>query len=111
MNNSASSLHRPTRYPLRRHTVPTTTLDEIFRSQQLETCDLMKIDVEGWEYETVLGAKDLFSSGRVRAIALEMHPEQMARRGLDATAVTGFLKTCGYEEEPNLGHLLLALHG
>lgn len=107
VNNSASSLVRPTRYPLFRQIVPTLRLAEILDQAGIDTCDLMKIDVESWEYEAVLGSKDLFRSGRVRALALELHPPLLAARGLDPAAITRFLDDCGYREVPGLRHLLL----
>ena len=105
VNNSASSLIRPTRYPLARQTVQCLTLAEIFGRNSVDTCDLLKIDIEGWEYEAVLGSPDLFRSGRVKALALELHPPLLLRRGLDSAKITTFLAECGYRPwsgSPNL---------
>ena len=107
VNNSASSFHRPTRYPLLRQRVPTLPLEAILDQAGVQSCDLMKIDIEGWEYEAVLGSRALFTSGRVRALALELHPQLLAPRGLDAEQITLFLAGCGYHEVLGLGHLLL----
>jgi FkbM family methyltransferase len=107
VNNSASSLMQPTRYPLFRQTVPTLRLADILDQAGIETCDLMKIDIESWEYEAVLGSKELFRSGRVRALALELHPPLLAARGLDSAELMRFLSDCGYREVPGLQHLLL----
>lgn len=105
VNNSASSLIRPTRYPLARQTVQCLTLADIFGRHSVDTCDLLKIDIEGWEYEAVLGSPDLFRSGRVKALALELHPPLLLRRGLDSAKITDFLTECGYRPwsgSPNL---------
>jgi FkbM family methyltransferase len=105
VNNSASSLIRPTRYPLARQTVQCLTLADIFCRHSVDTCDLLKIDIEGWEYEAVLGSPDLFRSGRVKALALELHPPLLLRRGLDSAKITDFLAECGYRPwsvSPNL---------
>jgi len=107
VNNSASSLLRPTRYPLFRQSVRTTTLSALFDESGVTHCDLLKIDIEGWEYEAVLGSRTLFESGLVRAIALELHPRALTSRGLEITAITDFLTECGYQEQPGVGHLLL----
>jgi len=96
MNNSASSLMRPTRYPLFRQTTPCATLAEIFNQAPLTTCSLLKIDIEGWEFEAVLGSRALFERGSIRAIALELHPHLLERRGLKGTEITDFLEGCGY---------------
>jgi FkbM family methyltransferase len=108
MNNSASSLMQPTRYPLARQTVRTATLAEILREAGIERCALLKIDIEGWEYEAVLGSRSLFAEGRVAAIALELHPHLLAARGLDGGDITRFLADCGYRAVPEFENLVLA---
>ena len=106
VNNGASSLIRQTRYPLRRQVVQCLTLSEIFRLHAVQTCALLKIDIEGWEYEAVLGSPDLFQSGRIKAIALELHPPLLARRGLDPGKITAFLSACGYRPWPQSENLV-----
>lgn len=107
VNNSASSLQRPTRYGLPRQTVASRTLESILDGNGIAHCRLMKIDVEGWEYEAVLGSRGLFASGRVDAVALELHPHLLAARGLRAEDITEFLTQCGYQPAPDRNHLLL----
>lgn len=109
MNNSASGLRAPTRYPLFRQPVALATLAQVFAQAGIDRCDLLKIDIEGWEYEAVLGSRELFTARRVRRIALELHPHLLAPRGLDARAITDFLQSCGYREIPGHGHLLLGV--
>jgi FkbM family methyltransferase len=101
VNNSASSLIRPTRYVLARETVSCATLEEIFDRCKIEVCDLLKIDIEGWEYEAVLGSPALFRDRRVKAVALELHPNLLARRGLDGGKIESFLVECGYRIQPD----------
>lgn len=107
MNNSGSSLMRPTRYALRRESVPLVTLEEVWCQAGLTRCALMKIDIEGWEYEAVLGSQSLFRNGLVDAIALELHPHLLASRGLDGGHIVHFLNECGYRSFAGAGHLLL----
>lgn len=109
VNNSASGLMAPTRYPLFRQDVPTLPLSEILVEAGIDHCALMKVDIEGWEYEAVLGSPELFRSGRVRALALELHPQLLRERGLEVNAITGFLADCGYREVSGLGHCLFVL--
>lgn len=109
MNNSASGLRAPTRYALPRQSVPLATLAQVFAQAGIERCDLLKIDIEGWEYEAILGSQALFAEHRIRYLALELHPHLLTPRGLDASAITAFLARCDYREIPGRGHLLLAL--
>ncbi|MCK0098073.1 FkbM family methyltransferase [Qipengyuania sp. S6317L1] len=48
--------------------VPCRTLDEIVESHGLERVDLMKIDVEGFEYQAFLGARGMLKAHRPRII-------------------------------------------
>lgn len=107
VNNSASSLQRPTRYGLPQQTVASRTLESLLDENGVTRCQLMKIDVEGWEYEAVLGSRNLFASGRVEAVALELHPHLLAARNLRAEEITEFLSQCGYRPAPDKNHLLL----
>lgn len=47
------------------------TLDNVCRNLGVQTIDLLKIDVEGYEAEVLKGAHAALSSGKVRSILLE----------------------------------------
>jgi FkbM family methyltransferase len=96
MNTGATSLMRRTRYALERETVPLRTLADIVAQTGLDRIDLLKMDIEGWEYEAILGSPALFTSGAIRAISLELHPDHLRDRGLDAQRIVDFLVGCGY---------------
>jgi FkbM family methyltransferase len=49
--------------------VPTATYDSKIR----ETADLVKIDVEGAEFNVLEGAREAFEQGRIRRIMVELH--------------------------------------
>lgn len=51
--------------------VPTTTLTAYCRAHAIDTIDLLKIDVEGFEYKALLGARELFRERRVRCCVFE----------------------------------------
>lgn len=51
--------------------VAITTLDEIAASEGIDVIDFIKIDVEGHEYKTLLGARSLLSQRRIRIIQFE----------------------------------------
>jgi FkbM family methyltransferase len=52
-------------------TVPTVTFDDLIAERGLDRIDLLKLDIEGSEYEALAGSEGL---QRVRAIAGELHP-------------------------------------
>jgi len=96
MNNSASGMAAPTRYRLPTQVVTCMTLTELFSLQRVPDEAVMKMDIESWEYEAILGSPGLFRSGGIRALILETHPELMHRRGRNAQELTRFLADCGY---------------
>ena len=63
-------------------TVQCTTLDDIFRENHIETCELLKMDIEGAEFETIAAASDNVLS-RVQRIILEWHQKGGSHREQD----------------------------
>jgi len=57
--------------------------------------DLLKVDVEGYEYEVIAGARRLLAE-RKPAICLELHLDLLERRGQSAARVIGELEAHGY---------------
>jgi FkbM family methyltransferase len=96
MNNSASGLTQSTRYRLATQVVECVTLAEAFAARQVGEA-VVKMDIESWEYEAILGSPELFRSGRVRVLILELHEAIMAARGRDPAKITAFLTECGYQ--------------
>ena len=52
--------------------VPARTLDDLFERHEIDACDLMKIDVEGAEYDILHAASD-DTLARIRRIHGEYH--------------------------------------
>ena len=91
-----------TRYGLPRETVAVTTLSKLFESQVIPHADLVKMDIEGAEFEAILGSPDLFESQRIRAFAFELHHGAIEKRGGDPQAVIRLMEKCGYALAPGL---------
>jgi FkbM family methyltransferase len=109
MNTGASSLMRRTRYTPERELVPTQTLSEIIDQSGVGRVDLLKMDIEGWEYEAILGSRTIFETGLIRALCLELHTDHLRARGLDSRLVTTFLVDCGYRHAPEFETLVFLL--
>jgi FkbM family methyltransferase len=60
--------------PVPTTTVPTTTLEQVFEEQSITSVDLLKMDIEGSEYE-VLFSTPARVLRRIRHICLEYHPD------------------------------------
>ena len=100
INTGSTAAMQTTYYPLSKQEVGAMTLNELFQQQGINTCDLLKIDIEGWEYEAIMGSTDLFTSHSIKVIALELHPQQLEQRGLSSKIITNFLTNCGYTMSP-----------
>lgn len=61
--------------------------------------DVMKMDIEGFEYEAVMGAVEVFQHKRIKALAIEIHGERLRDRGRDPMAVVRVLEAAGYRLE------------
>jgi FkbM family methyltransferase len=97
-NNGASGLYNPARYRVPTAKVALKRLTTILDEHQIERVNFMKMDIEGAEYEAVLGSLDVFRSHRIHTIALELHPTQLRARGYSMSKIVGHLEAAGYRE-------------
>lgn len=74
--------------------VKTTTLDKVISENKLKAIDLLKIDVEGSEYEIILGASDK-TLGKIKRIIMEYHDHIVP--GMKHTMIMDRLKKAGFE--------------
>jgi FkbM family methyltransferase len=70
--------------------VPMRTLDEMWKEYGALTVDFLKIDVEGFEYDVLQGARALLSSGRLRTVMCEMGNRSTRPQ------IFSLLESCGY---------------
>lgn len=111
MNTGSSAVFRATKYALPVETVRSTTLEALLDETRVTSVDLLKMDIEGSEYEAILGSPGLFRERRIRAIALELHPHALSARGRSPVDITGFLEECGYRPSRMFGSRVLVCDG
>ncbi|MBK8594730.1 MAG: FkbM family methyltransferase [Holophagales bacterium] len=73
--------------------VPTVSLEDALDRLGTPTCDLAKLDVEGWEERILLGARPE-TLRRIRHFVLEVHEERGSARG---DLLAGLFAGLGYE--------------
>jgi FkbM family methyltransferase len=110
MNTGSTAAIQTTRYSLQKQDVSSITLAQLFEQHSIETCHLLKVDIEGYEYEAIMGSQDLFASGRIKAIALELHPGHLAKRNLSGEDIVRFLTRCGYRRDPSFHNTVFTNH-
>lgn len=81
--------------PIYTEDVHSITLDSYCEINKIEFIDLLKIDVEGAEYQVLLGAKYLFENKRVRCCVFEFGGTTFDM-GNSPEEIESFLNTCGY---------------
>ncbi len=73
----------------RREKVKTYRLDDLIRAENLPTPDLLKIDVEGAEYDVLLGLGDI--AQKVKGIVMEVHSDVLWEKCSSFLSENGFL--------------------
>jgi FkbM family methyltransferase len=101
-----SGLMQTTRYQKPTESVPTTTLAKLLAAKKVGRIDLLQIDIEGYEYEAVLGSREVFLNKVPKRIALKLNPELLAERGKSANGLAAFIQGCGYKRVANLENLV-----
>jgi FkbM family methyltransferase len=72
----------------------TVSIDELIE-RNFDAPDMIKIDVEGHEFDVLKGAKKLLFA-RKPLLSLELHPGLLERRGTSAAAIAEYLEEAGY---------------
>jgi hypothetical protein len=77
--------------------VAVKTLDACLADWQVETIDLLKIDVEGFEPRVLAGAAGALAAGRIRAILCEFNDYWLKRAGTSARGLYESLLANGFD--------------
>jgi FkbM family methyltransferase len=81
--------------PIGTEDIQSITLDNYCETNNIKFIDLLKIDVEGAEYQVMLGAKSLFKNKRVRCCIFEFGATTFDM-GNSPKEIESFLTSCGY---------------
>ena len=72
------------------------TIDDIISSKKIEKVDVLKIDVDGFEYEVLTGCKESFKEKKICSIICEVHFEHLRKKGLSIGDINKILKDSGF---------------
>lgn len=73
------------------------TLDSFIESNNINKIDILKLDIEGAEFEALKGAKEVLTRIKPRIIMIEIIDHLLKRYGSSASAVFDLLKGYGYK--------------
>jgi FkbM family methyltransferase len=92
-NRTASMVHSEdwVSFPVR-----VRSLDECLVEWGIDTVDLLKIDVDGFESKIINGAQDSLRSGRVRNIIIEFNDFWLSKAGDSALALRSRIEELGF---------------
>ena len=90
------------------------TIDEIISTRNIDKVDILKIDVEGFEYEVLSGCKNSFKQNKIKKIICEIHSSYLKKKGLDEKMIYSLLKENGFsitvlDKSKDLPHILATL--
>jgi FkbM family methyltransferase len=108
LNTGASGFQRATKYPVPTTVVSSRTLQSLLDERGVNVCDLLKVDIEGAEFEAILGSPEVFRSQRVKAMLLALHERQLAASGRSVQQLLDFLGQCGYRPQPEFPGVWIA---
>jgi FkbM family methyltransferase len=103
INTGASGVTYTPHYRVPTQAVPTRALTQILDDADLPHVDLMKVDIEGSEWEMIHGSLEAFSTHRIRSMTMEIHNGILQRRGLDGAELVRKLDSCGYRIDKTHG--------
>jgi len=109
-NTGSSGLYQSTKYRNATQLVPKITLGRLFELLNIRSVKLAKMDIEGSEYEAILGAKEVFQNKIIKNLALEIHPQQIRNQGKNPDEISKFLNRCGYKMQLVEGIQVYSVH-
>lgn len=95
-NTGSSGFVNMVRYNIPVEKIEVKTLDALMEKLGWPSIDLAKIDIEGAEYELLLGATKTLSKGLIKNIAIELHPKQLSMQGYSSEHVLNLLGDNAY---------------
>lgn len=93
--SSLSSLNETTNFV--KIPVQLVTVDGILKERSIGNISLMKVDVEGAEFDVLLGAKQLLTQENAPIIVIEINNDVNDSFGYKATDMKNLLKSYGYQ--------------
>lgn len=105
LNAGASSVVRRYRWGSQRQLAQTISFSQLLHQNSVEFVDLVKIDVEGYEYEVVDSMLAAIKGQRVGALLVDYHTSILEERGLSSQEIDRALVRAGMISQPIDGAL------
>lgn len=106
VNTGSSSLFRQTKYVLPTEEIQSFCLEDFLNAVGVDRCDLMKVDIEGAEYDAFMAAGDVLRKGILKHVALEIHHSVLAKRGFSGDKLHAHMIESGYQVDKDIEPLV-----
>jgi len=106
ISTGSTGFYRRSKYKVPTQVVETRTLSALFDQANIDRADVLKMDIEGFEYEAIFGSPEIFRDKRVQILALDLHPDYLAMRGQGVEKILQFLAECGYKLDESFGNTI-----
>lgn len=98
-NTGATSVVHRYRWGRATEKVATISIDDIVEREKLSFVSLIKIDVEGYEYEVIRSMQKTLDSNIIRKIFIDYHGQILKSRGISVVDMHENLLSMGYVEK------------
>lgn len=100
---------------IKKSEVEVITIDDLLNSNNIKNVNMMKIDVEGFEHEVLLGCLQSFKEKKIKKILCEVHFKYLESKGKSAETIYDLLREYNFnitfisKPTPNRVHILATL--
>ena len=100
---------------IKKNEIEVVTIDDVLSSNHIENVNMMKIDVEGFEHEVLLGCFQSFKENKIKKIICEVHYKYLESKGKSEKIIYDLLREHNFNITPiserasNRVHILATL--
>jgi len=100
---------------IKKNETEVVTIDEVLSSNHIENVSMMKIDVEGFEHEVLLGCLQSFKESKIKKILCEVHFKYLESKGKSEKTIYDLLREHNFnivpisDRTPSRVHILATL--
>ena len=97
---------------IKRDEIEVVTIDDVLTSKHIDVANMIKIDVEGFEYEVLLGCLQSFKENKIKKILCEVHYKYLESKGKSEEIIYDLLHEHNFtiteisKRTPNRIHIL-----
>jgi len=85
---------------IKRDEIEVLTIDDVLTSEHIDTVNMIKIDVEGFEHEVLLGCLQSFKEKKIKKIMCEVHHSYLESKGKSEELIYDLLREYNFTITP-----------